>query len=90
MRLVMRSFVILMVCGLLAGTGVWGAETAPLRVAIVGLVHGHAEGFLANSAKPTDIKIVGISEPDRKLLISMHESLGWMRGCTTRMWKRCW
>jgi len=67
MRQVLRGFVILVVCGLLAGTGVFAAETAALRVAIAGLVHGHADGFLANSAKRADIKIVGISEPDRKL-----------------------
>jgi len=73
MRLMMRGFVILVACGLLAGTGtkvmaaVTAAETAPLRVAIVGLVHGHAWGFLTSSAKRADIQIVGIIEPDRKL-----------------------
>ncbi len=67
MRNVLRGFVILLVCGLLVTPGAWAAETAPLRVVIVGLVHGHAEGFLGSSAKRTDIKIVGISEPDRKL-----------------------
>jgi len=67
MRNVLRGFVILVVCGMLAGTGAMAAETAPLRVAIVGLVHGHAWGFLTSSAQRTDIKIVGISEPDRKL-----------------------
>ena len=67
MRHVLRGILILAVCGLFAGPGVWAAETAPLRVAIVGLVHGHADGFLANSAKRMDIKIVGISDPDRKL-----------------------
>ena len=67
MRNVLRGFVILMVCGMLAGTGAMATETAPLRVAIVGLVHGHAWGFLTSSAKRADIKIVGISEPDRKL-----------------------
>ena len=67
MKAVLRGFVLAMVCVLMAGTGMRAAETAPLRVAIVGLVHGHADGFLTNSAKRTDIKIVGISEPDRKL-----------------------
>ena len=67
MKALLRCFVLLMVCALMAGTAAFAAETAPLRVAIVGLVHGHADGFLGNSAKRTDIKIVGISEPDRKL-----------------------
>jgi predicted dehydrogenase len=40
---------------------------APLRVAIAGLVHGHAEGFFSHSLSRTDIQIVGIAEPDRAL-----------------------
>ncbi|HKM81992.1 MAG TPA: Gfo/Idh/MocA family oxidoreductase [Candidatus Acidoferrum sp.] len=67
MRLVMRSALILVALVMVARTGAMAAETAPLRVTIVGLVHGHAWGFLTNSAKRTDIKIVGISEPDRAL-----------------------
>jgi glucose-fructose oxidoreductase len=39
----------------------------PLRVAIAGLVHGHAEGFFSHSLSRTDIQIVGIAEPDRAL-----------------------
>lgn len=39
----------------------------PLRVAVAGLVHGHAEGFLSAAVKRTDIEIVGIAEPDRAL-----------------------
>jgi predicted dehydrogenase len=48
---------------------------APLRLGIVGLVHGHAGGFLGGSAlvpagaalKRPDVQIVGIAEPDRRL-----------------------
>ena len=40
---------------------------APLRVAIAGLVHGHAEGFLQANLHRTDIELVGIAEPDRKV-----------------------
>jgi len=47
--------------------GAWGQEKAPLRVAIAGLVHGHAEGFLSGAVKRTDIQIVGIAEADRAL-----------------------
>jgi predicted dehydrogenase len=51
------------------------AATGPLRVGIVGLVHGHVSGFLKGGALVPaggalhrhDIQIVGIVEPDRKL-----------------------
>jgi glucose-fructose oxidoreductase len=59
----------------LRATGPGGGPTAgqqadnskPLRVAIAGLVHGHAEGFFSGAVKRTDIEIVGIAEPDRAL-----------------------
>jgi predicted dehydrogenase len=40
----------------------------PLRVGIVGLVHGHVHGFFQNSAKSPGIQIVGVAEPDAQLL----------------------
>jgi len=40
----------------------------PLRVAIVGLVHGHVHGFLQQSLHSPEIEIVGIVEPDSRLL----------------------
>src|ERR1035438_8489481 len=42
-------------------------DGAPLRVAIAGLVHGHAEGFLQANLHRPDIELVGIAEPDREL-----------------------
>jgi predicted dehydrogenase len=39
----------------------------PLRVAIAGLVHGHADGFFSHSLNRSDIQIVAIAEPDRSL-----------------------
>src|SRR3989449_6261211 len=39
----------------------------PLRVAIAGLVHGHAQGFFSHSLHRADIQIVAIAEPDRAL-----------------------
>jgi glucose-fructose oxidoreductase len=39
----------------------------PLRVAIVGLVHGHVSGFLGPALKRSDIQIVAIVEPDQQL-----------------------
>lgn len=41
---------------------------APLRVGIVGLVHGHVHGFLSQYRHSPEIEIVGFSEPDRQLL----------------------
>jgi predicted dehydrogenase len=40
---------------------------APVRVAIVGLVHGHVQGFLHNLAAHPEISLVGISDPDPAL-----------------------
>jgi predicted dehydrogenase len=41
---------------------------APLRVGIVGLVHGHVHGFLVQSLHSPEIEIVGVAEPDQQLL----------------------
>jgi len=50
------------------GSSVCAADDAPpLRVAIAGLVHGHAEGFFSHSLARKDIQIVGVAEPDRAL-----------------------
>jgi len=40
----------------------------PLRVGIVGLVHGHVHGFLGQSRHSPEIEIVGVAEPDPRLL----------------------
>lgn len=52
---------------LVCSSGIIAADKPPLRVAIAGLVHGHADGFFAHSAMRNDIQIVGISDPDRSL-----------------------
>ncbi|MGC1226008.1 MAG: Gfo/Idh/MocA family oxidoreductase [Candidatus Sulfotelmatobacter sp.] len=39
----------------------------PLRVGIVGLVHGHVQGFFEHSLHDPTIEIVGIAEPDHAL-----------------------
>ena len=39
----------------------------PLRVGIVGLVHGHVQGFLDHSLHNPEIEIVGIAEPEQSL-----------------------
>jgi predicted dehydrogenase len=40
----------------------------PLRVGIVGLVHGHVHGFLGQSRHSPVIEIVGVAEPNASLL----------------------
>lgn len=42
-------------------------DRTPLRVAIVGLVHGHVQGFFEHSLHSPEIEIVGIAEPDQSL-----------------------
>jgi predicted dehydrogenase len=42
-------------------------QTPPLRVAIVGLAHGHVEGFLGQLPKHKDVELVGIAEADTSL-----------------------
>ena len=39
----------------------------PLRVGVVGLVHGHVEGFFQHHLQPSDIQIVGVAESDPQL-----------------------
>jgi glucose-fructose oxidoreductase len=39
----------------------------PLKVAIVGLEHGHVEGFLSQLLKHTDVQLVGIADANTEL-----------------------
>jgi scyllo-inositol 2-dehydrogenase (NADP+) len=41
---------------------------APLRVALAGLVHGHASGFFDQFQRRTDLRIVGIAEANHELV----------------------
>jgi len=43
------------------------SATGPLRIGIVGLVHGHVEGLLWQASQRNDLQIVGIAEPNRAL-----------------------
>ena len=66
MKLILPSFPFILACALLSGPTV-GAGSPPLRVVIAGLVHGHVDGFLSNSAQRPELKIVGVTDPDRSL-----------------------
>jgi glucose-fructose oxidoreductase len=67
MKFAFRSSMFLLAWAVFAAPALCAAEPEPLRVAIAGLVHGHVEGFFSNSAHRPDIRIVGISDPDRGL-----------------------
>ena len=55
----------LFVAGL--GGAALAQEDKPLRLAVAGLAHGHATGFLRSLVKRTDVELVGISEQDTSL-----------------------
>ena len=52
------------------------AHRAPLRVGIVGLVHGHVDGFFRSSLHNPGIDLVGIAEPDRQLSLKYADQYG--------------
>ncbi|MBX3389011.1 MAG: Gfo/Idh/MocA family oxidoreductase [Phycisphaeraceae bacterium] len=45
----------------------YSTNTGPLRIGIIGFVHGHVEGLLWQASQRQDIKIVGIYEPNTAL-----------------------
>src|ERR1700674_1647353 len=51
-------------------------EEAPVRVALAGLVHGHAFGFFDQFQKRTDLQVVGIAEPNRQLAAQFAKRYG--------------
>jgi predicted dehydrogenase len=67
MKLAFRTSAFLLAWTFFAVPVLRAAESAPLRVVIAGLVHGHVEGFFANSLHRPEIRIVGITDPDRSL-----------------------
>lgn len=44
------------------------SDPAPLKIGIVGLVHGHVHGFLRDAMMREDIEVVGVVEEDAALL----------------------
>jgi predicted dehydrogenase len=52
---------------MLAGVQSTQAQTGPLRIAIVGLEHGHVDGFLHGLPQHTDVELVGVVEADQAL-----------------------
>ncbi len=67
MKLALRISAFILAATIYAAPSYCASESQPLRVAIAGLVHGHAEGFFSNATHRSDVQIVGISDPDRSL-----------------------
>ena len=61
---------------LLAATAPAQPTPPPLRVAIVGLVHGHVHGFFHQNLHRTDIEIVGISDPSQAVFARYAKQFG--------------
>jgi predicted dehydrogenase len=63
----MKKFVIFFSLLLSIGA-VWSAEVKPpVRIAMIGLVHDHAYGFIPLTQNRPDVQLVGIVEPDHEL-----------------------
>ncbi len=58
---------------LLMALPTWAAEPAPVRLAVVGLVHGHVRGFLDRLKGRTDVQLVGVVDADASLRQSYRE-----------------
>ncbi|MEZ4700394.1 MAG: Gfo/Idh/MocA family oxidoreductase [Rhodothermales bacterium] len=63
-----RLALFLVLPALMALSGNRPESPAPLRIAIVGLVHGHVNGFLRDAMQRSDIELVGVYDPDPRLL----------------------
>ncbi len=68
---------LLLVAGVVSYAPSSSAQTPPrLRVGIVGLVHGHVDGFFKYSGHSPAIEIVGMAEPDAQLLAQAGATYG--------------
>jgi predicted dehydrogenase len=61
------AFTLLFIAGLLTTMAHAQESAPPLRLAIVGLVHGHVPGFIEGSLSRKDIQLVAVVEPERGL-----------------------
>ena len=71
------ALLLLLICTVSFGQG--SAAHPPLRVGIVGLVHGHVHGFLGAFLHSPEIEIVGVAEPDPNLLSQAAARYGFER-----------
>lgn len=64
-----KSFALVfsLLVAVLVRAGESSTNHTPIRVAIYGLVHGHAAGFLPRALASRELQLVGIIEPDHKV-----------------------
>jgi predicted dehydrogenase len=74
-RVLSRVLWIALLVGL-PGFVVAQTQPAPLRVAIVGLEHGHVEGFLRALPRHSDVQLVGIADADPALFAKYRSKFG--------------
>jgi len=60
-------FSMLMTTSFVQPASIRAQDQQPLKVAIVGLEHGHVDGFLRQLPKHTDVQLVGIADADTLL-----------------------
>lgn len=64
------KFFLLLLCGLIglaAMPAVAETNQPPVRLAVIGLVHGHVGSFIPSALNNAAVQLVGIVEPDEKL-----------------------
>ncbi len=61
-------FVFYVVLGMTAMPALSEENKPPVRLAIVGLIHVHVRGFLSRALTNTEVQLVGIVEPDKRLV----------------------
>lgn len=64
----MRPLLLLSAIALFAGSGIIAQDNAPVRVAIVGLVHGHVGGLFEMLPSHENVKLVSIYEPQKPIV----------------------
>jgi predicted dehydrogenase len=64
-RILLLGLLVTTPCTMLSQTQ--QTQPAPLRVAVIGLVHGHVEGFLSSLPQHKNVELVGIADPDPAL-----------------------
>jgi predicted dehydrogenase len=67
MFLFSRVFAILTLAMTVVLSPAWGRQQNTFRIAVIGLEHGHVDGFFRQVTRRTDVEIAGIAESDRAL-----------------------
>jgi glucose-fructose oxidoreductase len=62
-----RSLVVLLVVATFTSSSAKAQTATPMRIALVGLVHGHTSGLLKFLPSHPEVTLVGIAEPDAAL-----------------------